>query len=66
MSTFSGNSESVQVGRALAKMERKRPETWSHLSSHELLAGRRELVIMHSGELYLLKVTRKGKLILTK
>ncbi len=37
-----------------------------HISSDELLSGRRELVIMHSDELYLLRVTSKGKLILTK
>jgi len=40
--------------------------SWHHVNSHEMLAGRRELVIMHSGELYRLRVTSKGKLILTK
>ena len=36
------------------------------LSSDELLDGRRELVIEHSGEEYRLRITSKGKLILTK
>lgn len=32
----------------------------------DLLRGRREVVIVHKGEEYLLRVTRNGKLILTK
>jgi len=36
------------------------------ISSEVLLVGRKELVIMHSGEEYRLRVTSKGKLILTK
>jgi hemin uptake protein HemP len=31
-----------------------------------LLSGKNEAVIMHSGEKYRLKLTRQGKLILTK
>lgn len=40
-----------------------------NLSVHEsslLLSGKSEAVIMHSGEEYRLKLTRQGKLILTK
>ena len=36
------------------------------VSSHRLLAGERELVIQHMGSEYHLRVTRNGKLILTK
>lgn len=38
----------------------------SRLHSDTLLAGRREIVIEHCGEEYRLRVTSKGKLILTK
>lgn len=36
------------------------------LHSRELFAGVREVVIEHDGELYRLRPTKKGKLILTK
>ena len=36
------------------------------VSSHRLLAGERELVIQHLGSEYHLRLTRNGKLILTK
>ena len=36
------------------------------ISSHRLLAGERELVIQHLGSEYHLRLTRNGKLILTK
>lgn len=36
------------------------------IKSGELLAGRNELHIEHNGELYLLRRTSNGKLILTK
>ena len=36
------------------------------LHSRELFADAREVVIEHDGELYRLRPTRKGKLILTK
>lgn len=37
-----------------------------HISSDELMAGRRELIIEHNKEDYCLRITSKGKLILTK
>ncbi|HHI94476.1 MAG TPA: hemin uptake protein HemP [Gammaproteobacteria bacterium] len=40
--------------------------TIRRMTSHELLAGRKELAIEHSGEEYRLRITSKGKLILTK
>lgn len=36
------------------------------LPSSALLEGRREVLINHGGEIYLLRNTRNGKLILTK
>ncbi len=36
------------------------------LRSHELFADVREVMIEHDGELYRLRPTKKGKLILTK
>ena len=52
-----------------------KPETtqplpsWSQrrrISSTELMQGAREVVIMHEGEEYVLRITKTGKLILTK
>jgi hemin uptake protein HemP len=46
------------------------PNTNNHpatvLTSKELLGERRELVILHEGELYRLRLTKNNKLILTK
>ena len=36
------------------------------LSSHDLLAGHRDVIIVHRCEVYCLRETRQGKLILTK
>lgn len=36
------------------------------IRSEELMAGAREIVILHNGETYRLRITRNGKLILTK
>jgi hemin uptake protein HemP len=36
------------------------------IPSHELLRGTREVLIDHSGEIYRLRLTRNGKLILHK
>jgi hemin uptake protein HemP len=36
------------------------------VSSHELLGRQRHLQIDHGGERYVLRITRQGKLILTK
>lgn len=38
----------------------------SRLRSHELFRGRREIVILHAGHEYVLRITKMGKLILTK
>jgi hemin uptake protein HemP len=36
------------------------------MSSRDLFRGRREIVILHAGHEYLLRITRADKLILTK
>jgi hemin uptake protein HemP len=38
----------------------------AHVSSHALFQGRREIVIVHRGQEYRLRITRMDKLILTK
>ena len=43
-----------------------RPDVPRVIPSHELLGERGQLHIEHQGERYLLRVTRQGKLILTK
>jgi hemin uptake protein HemP len=40
--------------------------TRRHLNSADLLGCAREIQIEHAGELYTLRQTRKGKLLLTK
>lgn len=53
-------SEDKAAGKAHAENRMKR---WT---SQELFAGGRELVIMHAGSEYRLKLTSQGKLVLTK
>ncbi len=38
----------------------------ARLDSAQLFAGQREVVILHQGEAYRLRITRQDKLILTK
>lgn len=42
------------------------PTPLQRVSSEKLLTGKKELVIEHCGEEYRLRITSKGKLILTK
>lgn len=56
---------SPQAAEASRSDERD-ASTLRRVTSEELLAGKRELVIEHSGEKYRLRLTSKGKLILTK
>ena len=44
----------------------KPPELRRSVPAAELFGGRREVFIEHSGEIYTLRLTRKGKLILNK
>ncbi len=49
-----------------ARVAAQRAATPRELDSRDLLGGARELLIRHNGENYRLRVTRLGKLILTK
>ena len=50
----------------LASVEAAPAASVRRISSQRLLAGERELVIQHLGAEYHLRLTRNGKLILTK
>lgn len=56
-----------RVGRRLAASPAQINESETRLVDLDaLLAGAREIVIVHKGERYRLRVTQNGKLILTK
>jgi len=43
--------------------------SWSHrrrIKTVDLMQGERELILLHEGEEYILRITKTGKLILTK
>jgi len=42
------------------------PGQQTALKSRDLFVGKRQLLIEHEGEVYTLRITSKGKLILTK
>ena len=65
MNTEKITNSSSQAAEAL-QAPKLDASTKRRLSSDELLGGQRELVIEHSGEEYRLRITSKGKLILTK
>jgi hemin uptake protein HemP len=52
--------------RATPGGEPPRPASRRSVASDELFQGHRELVIVHGDEEYRLRITRAGKLILTK
>jgi hemin uptake protein HemP len=47
------------------KVDRLEPQLPRRIGSQELLGSRRELVIVHNGREYRLRLTQNGKLILT-
>jgi hemin uptake protein HemP len=49
-----------------AAAERPVTDTERHVTSAVLFQGRREVVIVHHGQAYRLRITRADKLILTK
>jgi hemin uptake protein HemP len=57
------STTSKQAATAGGQADRAEPP---RLHSRDLLAGAREVVIEHEGDLYRLRCTSKGKLILTK
>ena len=56
--------ESLVTGRE-ASARGSRPGSRRHVVSDALFQGDRELVIVHAGKEYVLRITRQGKLILT-
>jgi hemin uptake protein HemP len=43
--------------------------SWSHrrrIKTVDLMQGEREIILLHEGEEYVLRITKTGKLILTK
>jgi len=43
--------------------------SWSHrrrIKTIDLMQGEREIILLHEGEEYVLRITKTGKLILTK
>jgi len=71
MSLLSFRVMTSRMARSPGGMRARREVEHGHsmsapISSHALLAGRRERTIIHNGECYLLRITNKGKLILTK
>ena len=53
-------SESTNPGLYIPRPPRQR------LSSADLMRGSRELILLHEGKEYILRITKTGKLILTK
>ena len=53
-------TEHKQLPLQTCQPERKR------ITTAELMQGAREIIVLHRGEEYLLRITKAGKLILTK
>ena len=57
------NDVNVQPASPSARETKDSPKV---VSARELFAGEREICIEHEGERYVLRITRRGKLILQK
>lgn len=62
LDTVQPQLQQVPPGHALSEVAAQRPR----ISSHSLMKGNKLLLIDHDGMQYTLRVTRAGKLILTK
>ncbi len=60
------NSEAASPAQVPAATATPQPVETPSLNSAQLLGGRRQIAILHGGETYSLRLTRNGKLILTK
>ncbi|MCX7627337.1 MAG: hemin uptake protein HemP [Methylophilaceae bacterium] len=56
----------IMQPRAGSKPESRMPAMSNRIRSHDILGGHREIVILHGDDEYRLRLTRQGKLILTK
>ena len=59
------SAQATDTSRLLANLEQQSPSQGS-IPTDRLFRGRQEILIDHSGEIYRLRITRNGKLILTK
>lgn len=60
------NSAASSVAQDPATTEMPQPVEPPVFDSVQLLGGRKQIAILHGGETYSLRLTRNGKLILTK
>lgn len=56
----------MNQGDPISGAAEKRPKVTRRLSSHTPFQGMREILIEHVRQVYRLRITRNGKLILTK
>ena len=63
---MSGPETSAQAADIEARPEAAVAVSNRHLSSTALFRGQREIVILHRGQEYRLRITKSDKLILTK
>ena len=66
MSAASGGGEEKNVNQNETAAEMAARQALPRLRSSELLSGSREAIIEHGQDLYRLRLTSNGKLILTK
>jgi hemin uptake protein HemP len=60
------NSAAPPTGQVPTTTAAPQPVEPPALDSVQLLGGRKQIAILHDGETYSLRLTRNGKLILTK
>jgi hemin uptake protein HemP len=65
MTDDENSGERLRLPTPAAKQDAERIQTPRRIASRDLFAGRRELVIVHDGRHYHLRITQNGKLILT-
>ena len=59
----------MQTNMAPTSTTAETPLPWSHrkrITTTDLMQGAREVIIVHEGEEYVLRITKTGKLIMTK
>lgn len=59
------NDDNASRSQATARTGSERPSSPRRVTSSDLFAGGREIVILHDGRQYFLRITQNGKLILT-
>ena len=60
MAQTPGTSHELPASSVVSCPQRKR------ITTADLMQGAREIIVLHQGEEYLLRITKSGKLILTK